>query len=611
MLCQIGRSFVFPWALDLTSPVTGSCASRKTKLEWCAKEVKNLTISHMVSYLYHRAPAGRFHAAPIVGGLIIWLAVCLGGLTSEAFAEPLPGTRGQKGFVLVEAVAPGVRVDLRYAKTHNFTHKQVYPASARCYLRLDVAQRVGRVQERLWAKGLGLKLLDCYRPLRVQKRFWQLVPDERYVANPQKGSRHNRGAAVDLTLVDREGREQEMPTAFDDFSERAHRNFMALPEGAIANRQQLQDAMVAEGFVPMPTEWWHFDAPDAKTYGLADVGFDQLAQTQVVRPWLSQEVLGTGVPALPPPEFVTTDGESLRLSQDGKQINTRIHLLARNEASGEAQLSVDADLWRLLLARQLAQLLQAPRGKAAPEETLAVVPVLLRAFHRPIACAQRCAAVPRWPKGDVPATLATENDHLVFGLAATIPAEEQAAPSRALPGAGWVSGPADLGLRRARSHVLLVAALTGFSLAELPDHTWLALPGLQRVWLGPRMQSPLPPTVHPNPVEDVPTWKELPTETAQRLRQLPSQSDRWMLLGAVDITTGLRVPPQQLAHTLIPLWRNHPASAGHVQRIGKQLWLLSAGTNRWLALGSSLEDQQILHQRIERSIQVSQTLRRF
>lgn len=107
-------------------------------------------------------------------------------------------------------------------------------------------------------RKLGLRVLDCYRPLSVQKKFWELVPDERYVANPNKGSRHNRGFAVDLTLVDREGRELPMPSAYDDFSEKAHRDFPA-PGAAGDNRALLKAAMEREGFLGLPTEWWHFD----------------------------------------------------------------------------------------------------------------------------------------------------------------------------------------------------------------------------------------------------------------------------------------------------------------------------------------------------------------
>src|SRR5438046_3459440 len=170
----------------------------------------------------------------------------------------------------VRSVAPRVRVDLRYATPANFTHRTIYPV-ARCFLRRAVAERLRAVADDLAREGLALELLDCYRPLSAQRLLWSLVPDERYVADPARGSRHNRGAAVDLTLVSPSGAELPMPSEFDDFSERAHRDFAGAVEAARTNRERLERAMTARGFVPLPTEWWHFDAPDWADYPLLDV----------------------------------------------------------------------------------------------------------------------------------------------------------------------------------------------------------------------------------------------------------------------------------------------------------------------------------------------------
>lgn len=162
-----------------------------------------------------------------------------------------------------------IRLDIRYASTRNFTGQAVY-SDARCRLRRSVAQRLVRVQAALSAQGLALKIFDCYRPLSVQRKFWRLVPDPRYVADPKQGSRHNRGAAVDLTLVTSAGDQVAMPTDFDDFSHKAHRNFSQLPAAAIRNRGLLQVAMEREGFIPLPTEWWHFDAPDWRRFPISE-----------------------------------------------------------------------------------------------------------------------------------------------------------------------------------------------------------------------------------------------------------------------------------------------------------------------------------------------------
>ncbi len=167
----------------------------------------------------------------------------------------------------VKKLNPKIRVDMRYATPNNFTHAVLYDAAV-CLLNEPAAKRLARVQAKLQKQGLGLKVWDCYRPLSVQQKLWEIVPDERYVANPKSGSRHNRGASVDLTLVDASGNELLMPTRFDDFTEKASRDFMDLPAEAIKNRKKLQDAMESEGFIGLPTEWWHFDDPEWQSYAL-------------------------------------------------------------------------------------------------------------------------------------------------------------------------------------------------------------------------------------------------------------------------------------------------------------------------------------------------------
>ncbi len=165
----------------------------------------------------------------------------------------------------VTRIIPAIRLDIRYATANNFTHQVVYPA-ARCVLQRAVAERLKLVEDDLRARKLGLKLYDCYRSLAVQRKFWEIMPDERYVADPKKGSRHNRGAALDLTLVGSDGKELPMPTPYDDFTVRAHRDSQDAPPAARENRRLLEEAMVKRGFLPLPTEWWHFDAPDWQRY---------------------------------------------------------------------------------------------------------------------------------------------------------------------------------------------------------------------------------------------------------------------------------------------------------------------------------------------------------
>ena len=172
--------------------------------------------------------------------------------------------------VEIRALDSRIVVDLPYATRNNFTGTAVYKSS-RCYLRRAVAVNLAAVQTELEKSGCGLKVWDGYRPLSVQKKFWALVPDVRYVASPAKGSRHNRGAAVDVTLTDRAGHELEMPTKFDDFSPRAAANAPCDSPAALANRQRLQQAMTAHGFQIFATEWWHFDAVGWEKYPVLDL----------------------------------------------------------------------------------------------------------------------------------------------------------------------------------------------------------------------------------------------------------------------------------------------------------------------------------------------------
>ena len=178
-------------------------------------------------------------------------------------------------FVDIETLNPRICVDVRYATSNNFTGRVLY-ARPKCYLRRPVAQKIDAIHKKLEARSLGLKIFDGYRPLSVQKIFWSLLPDARYVAPPDIGSKHNRGAAVDVTLVDAARCELLMPTPFDDFTEKAHRDCLDLPAQAIANRRLLEEAMGEFGFIPLPTEWWHFDDADWERYPVEDIPLDVL-----------------------------------------------------------------------------------------------------------------------------------------------------------------------------------------------------------------------------------------------------------------------------------------------------------------------------------------------
>jgi D-alanyl-D-alanine dipeptidase len=193
-------------------------------------------------------------------------------------------------FIDLQELAPSIVVDMPYATKNNFTGKIVYPENPRALLRRPVAEALAKAQAEFRKKGLSLKIWDAYRPFSIQEVFWKVMPDARYVAEPVrgengelvKGSVHSRGAAVDVTLLDENGTELEMPTLFDDFSERAHRTSSDASATALANRAYLEEVMARHGFVGLPTEWWHFDFKENAQFPLSDEPMVSGAEPRVV-----------------------------------------------------------------------------------------------------------------------------------------------------------------------------------------------------------------------------------------------------------------------------------------------------------------------------------------
>jgi D-alanyl-D-alanine dipeptidase len=148
----------------------------------------------------------------------------------------------------------------------------------KAFTRLPVAKALKKVQNELKKENLGLKIFDAYRPYSVTVQFFKKVKDTNYVASPKKGSRHNRGCAVDLTIIDlKTGKEIEMPTAYDDFTEKAASNFNDLPVKIIENREKLKKIMANNGFKVFYTEWWHYDFNGWENYELVDISFEELS----------------------------------------------------------------------------------------------------------------------------------------------------------------------------------------------------------------------------------------------------------------------------------------------------------------------------------------------
>lgn len=164
-------------------------------------------------------------------------------------------------------VVPNLLCDVRYATANNFTGRILY-SSDTLYARQVVASALARAQEYARVYKLQLKIFDAYRPLSIQRLMWSIVPDERYVADPAKGSRHNRGCAVDLTLCDMEGNELDMGTGYDEFTEKAAAAYNDLPDEVLRNRGLLDDIMTRAGFSVLPSEWWHYDIVGWERYAI-------------------------------------------------------------------------------------------------------------------------------------------------------------------------------------------------------------------------------------------------------------------------------------------------------------------------------------------------------
>lgn len=186
----------------------------------------------------------------------------------------------ERDLVELTTLDPGITLEIRYATTNNFAGTRFYDES-RAFMQRPAADAVVRAHRALRAFGYGLLIHDAYRPWYVTKMFWEAMPDDKrwLVANPAEGSKHNRGAAVDLTLYDlKTGRPIEMPSTYDESTGRAHADY---PGGTALQRWHralLRTAMVGEGFVANPLEWWHFDYASWRDYAIGNVAFDKIAR---------------------------------------------------------------------------------------------------------------------------------------------------------------------------------------------------------------------------------------------------------------------------------------------------------------------------------------------
>jgi zinc D-Ala-D-Ala dipeptidase len=204
-------------------------------------------------------------------------------LFSNAVAQNVPPKERNKreaNLVELTSLDNTIKLDIRYATSDNFVGRPVYP-EARAFLQEPAAKAVVKVHHKLKKQGLGIVIFDGYRPWSITKLFWDVVPEDKrkFVADPAKGSKHNRGCAVDLSIFDlKTGALIDMPSGYDEFTDRASPNYTGGTHKERANREMLRTLMEAEGFIVNPNEWWHFDYKNWQDYAIYDIAFSEVGK---------------------------------------------------------------------------------------------------------------------------------------------------------------------------------------------------------------------------------------------------------------------------------------------------------------------------------------------
>jgi D-alanyl-D-alanine dipeptidase len=197
-------------------------------------------------------------------------------VTTTALYDSLVKIDSSQKLVDLELIIPNLKKNIIYATKENIT-KQVLYLSPKVFLRNSAALALQKVSEELSKHGIGIIIYDAYRPYSVTLKLWEAVKDENFAASPKTGSRHNRGCAIDLSLYDlKTGKLLEMPTVFDDFTEKASHKYLDIPTEARINRALLRLVMEKYGFISLESEWWHYDFEGWKNYSLTDIPFEFL-----------------------------------------------------------------------------------------------------------------------------------------------------------------------------------------------------------------------------------------------------------------------------------------------------------------------------------------------
>jgi len=207
---------------------------------------------------------------------IAYLILVYSGASAQS-SPPVDQNKREAHLVELITLDNTIKLDIRYAGSDNFVGRPVYP-EARAFLQKPAAKALVRVHKKLKKQGLGLVIFDGYRPWAITKLFWDVVPEDKrkFVADPAKGSKHNRGCAVDLSIFDlKTGALIDMPSGYDEFTERASPNYTGGTPQQRANRDMLRKLMEAEDFTVNPNEWWHFDYKNWQDYAIYDISFGE------------------------------------------------------------------------------------------------------------------------------------------------------------------------------------------------------------------------------------------------------------------------------------------------------------------------------------------------
>ena len=178
-------------------------------------------------------------------------------------------TVSNDSFIRLKDYSDDFDYDLRYATENNFLNKKVYEC-AECYMRAETAKKIIKANKYFLKQGVKISFFDCYRPNSVQYKMWEIMPNPQYVANPKKGSVHNRGGAVDITLVTLNGESLDMGTDFDFFGWKGYHDNFNFDDKILKNRKLLKETMEEFGFKSVRSEWWHYNMIGAYKYKVAN-----------------------------------------------------------------------------------------------------------------------------------------------------------------------------------------------------------------------------------------------------------------------------------------------------------------------------------------------------